>query len=106
LGYFQKRDKGVLYAGIEQNRKLSALEQTITGQINRLGLAEGGRSFSPHITLARLKDNRNFEEYRRKYEGGLKTSWKVEEFHLYRSENKQAGEQRYSVLETFPLSPY
>lgn len=106
LGYFQKRDKGVLVATIEQNRKVSMLEETITGQMNRIGLAEGGRAFTPHITIARLNTDRNFDAFKKQNEKSLNVSWKVDHFHLFRSEQTDDGEKRYTSLQSFDLSPY
>jgi RNA 2',3'-cyclic 3'-phosphodiesterase len=51
-----KRDPRVLWVGIEQSEGLFSLHRLIEEAMERIGLEPELREFSPHITLARLKD--------------------------------------------------
>ncbi len=57
VGHFPpKRDPRVLWVGIERNEALSSLQRLVEEAMVKCGLEPEGREFSPHITLARLKD--------------------------------------------------
>lgn len=45
-----------LWAGVERNAELVALRDRIESTLVRLGLEPDGRRFTPHVTLARLRD--------------------------------------------------
>ncbi|MCR9255614.1 MAG: RNA 2',3'-cyclic phosphodiesterase [Alphaproteobacteria bacterium] len=57
LGTFETRgEPTTLWAGIERNPQLKHLRDRIESSLRRIGLPPEGRKFSPHITLARLKN--------------------------------------------------
>ncbi len=57
LGYFPPRQEPrVLWVGIEKSEALLHLRRKIDRQLNQLGIAAEKRNFSPHITIARLKE--------------------------------------------------
>lgn len=57
VGYFPpKRDPRVLWVGIERNENLLVLRNLVEKALFACGLEPEGRSFSPHITIARLKE--------------------------------------------------
>jgi len=59
LGHFGSRGRArVLWAGIETSPALRHLHDKIEAALVRTGLEPEGRKFTPHITLARLKDAR------------------------------------------------
>jgi 2'-5' RNA ligase len=57
IGFFPPRGTPrVVWAGIEKNDKLVQLRNRIESALVRTGLEPEGRKFSPHITLARLRN--------------------------------------------------
>ena len=46
-------EKGILWAGIEENEKLSSLYKTLFEKLEKLGFDLEERDYVPHITLAR-----------------------------------------------------
>jgi len=58
VGHFPPRGKPrVLWVGIEQSQPLQSLKKRIDTTLAGTGLEPEGRKFSPHITLARLKNS-------------------------------------------------
>jgi 2'-5' RNA ligase len=58
VGHFPPRGKPrVLWVGIEQSQPLQSLKGRIDKILATVGLQPEGRKFSPHITLARLKNS-------------------------------------------------
>lgn len=56
VGHFESRRLvRVLWAGVEPNPPLMALQERIETALMRAGCAPEGRRFLPHVTLARLK---------------------------------------------------
>ncbi|MBN2143983.1 MAG: RNA 2',3'-cyclic phosphodiesterase [Candidatus Aureabacteria bacterium] len=57
IGYFPPhKEPNVLWAGIEKNEMLLRLKNKIDRVLVQLGLEPESRKFTPHVTLARLKD--------------------------------------------------
>ena len=57
IGHFPPRGKPrVVWVGIEKNDSLLFLKKKIDSVLARSGLEPEGRKYSPHITLARLKN--------------------------------------------------
>ena len=62
VGYFgTKRDPKILWAGVEPEKCLLDLQKNIEKKLVAIGLPPSGKKYSPHITLARLK-NTSYEE--------------------------------------------
>lgn len=58
VGYFPPRGAPrVLWVGLEKSEPLILLRKKIDAALMRIRLAPEGRKFSPHITLARLKNS-------------------------------------------------
>jgi 2'-5' RNA ligase len=56
VGYFPpKRDPRILWVGSDKNTALHNLRNLVEKALLQSGLEPEGRSFSPHITIARLK---------------------------------------------------
>jgi 2'-5' RNA ligase len=53
---FGGRRPHALYVGARTNQDLLHLQQKVETAVNRLGLIGEGRRFTPHVTLARLKN--------------------------------------------------
>jgi 2'-5' RNA ligase len=56
VGEFGGRDTRALWAGVAANGALTHLAAKIESALQRMGLPAETRKFSPHVTLARLRD--------------------------------------------------
>ena len=57
IGFFPPRkDPKVLWVGVEAGEELTQLHKKIGNQLSRFNLSVENRKFTPHVTLARLKD--------------------------------------------------
>ena len=57
LGWFpDARHPRVLWAGIDAGRELARLAEATAAAVERLGVAQEDRRFSPHLTLARIRE--------------------------------------------------
>lgn len=82
-----KRDPRVLWVGVERSEQLIRLQSLVEQALARAGLEPEERPFSPHITLARLRDLTSSQiapylELHRLFEA---PPVPVTEFHLYSS---------------------
>lgn len=106
VGHFESRQKvRSLWAGIQPSPALEALQQRIESVLTRHGIAPDGRKFSPHITLARLKQLppayvRNWLEGNSYFQS---SSFAVEDFTLFESYRARSG-AIYTPLQAFPLN--
>lgn len=112
LGAFPRRSApGVLWYGVEgEIETLLALQQDIEAVAVGAGLDPERRSFSPHLTVARV-DRRAGRAERKSIGARLSTtgpidpreeSWQIASISLMRSHLSPRG-ARYSQLATFPL---
>jgi len=88
-----KRDPRVLWVGVEKSGELARLRDRVEQALVKTGLEPEERAFSPHITLARLKERPSaaiarFLEHNRQFTGG---PFPVTEFHLYSSTLTREG---------------
>ncbi|MGB0574799.1 MAG: RNA 2',3'-cyclic phosphodiesterase [Alphaproteobacteria bacterium] len=106
VGHFESRQKvRSLWAGIQPSPALEALQQRIESVLTRHGIAPDGRKFSPHITLARLKQLppayvRDWLEGNSYFQS---SSFAVEDFTLFESYRARSG-AIYTPLQAFPLN--
>ncbi len=57
VGHFETAGEvRALWVGVERNAELVALRNSIESALVRIGVPPDGRRFTPHVTLARLKD--------------------------------------------------
>lgn len=88
VGFFPPRGKPrVVWAGLKKSELLLQLYNRIEAKLVALGLKLEKRKFSPHITLARLKNTPPVKVGRFLENHGLflSQSFAVERFHLYSS---------------------
>ena len=88
VGHFPKAGHPrVLWVGMEESAALRGLHGEVEKHLMTAGVSPEGRSFSPHITIARLKETPtakviSLEERHQRFNAG---PFPVEEFHLYSS---------------------
>ncbi|HYP13320.1 MAG TPA: RNA 2',3'-cyclic phosphodiesterase [Bryobacteraceae bacterium] len=107
IGWFpEARSPRVLYVGIKVGPELQSLAQETEDALAALGVARESRKFSPHLTLARIKDPavplaplRNSINQLEHVDFGTFTA---DAFHLYHSKPGPSG-SIYSSLAEFPL---
>jgi 2'-5' RNA ligase len=109
LGSFPSlRRPRVLYIGIQAPAELEALYRGIESACARLGYESENRSFSPHLTLGRVKQDASAadqQRIRRAFEetkiDSLGTA-RVNSVHLYKSDLKPSGSV-YTQIFSAPL---
>ena|SRR5690349_7832955 len=109
LGAFPNLKRArVLYIGIQAPATLESLQRGIESASRRLGYETEERSFSPHLTIGRVKQNVSVSEQqqlRRAIEetriDSLGTA-RVDSVHLYKSDSKPGGSV-YARLYSAPL---
>ncbi|HEY0835711.1 MAG TPA: RNA 2',3'-cyclic phosphodiesterase [Azospirillum sp.] len=105
VGVFgQGRNARVLWAGVERSDALTRLQAKVESAIVRCGLPAEERRFSPHVTLARLKNAPperigRFIEERGLFRAG---PFPIGHFTLYRS-HLGKGAAVYEALREYPL---
>ena len=88
VGYFgDKHRVRVLWAGVDGNDALRALQQRVETALVRAGLPPEGRKFHPHVTLARLRDAPlgRVERFLAEHGGYASLPFPVNEFVLFSS---------------------
>lgn len=88
VGHFPPRGlPKVVWAGVERSEPLQVLQRKIVTRLFQLGLEPDNRRFSPHITLARLRDTPPTKVGRYLESNGLFTAgpFTVDRFLLYSS---------------------
>lgn len=88
LGIFPPgRHPRILWAGVEPLEPVVDLHNRVESVLVHLGLAPEGRSFSPHVTLARLRDTPVAKVTRYLADNAVfvSTGFEVQAFHLYSS---------------------
>lgn len=100
------RNARVLWAGVERSEPLAHLQAKVESAVVRAGLPAEERRFSPHITLARLKDAPKDRIGRFIEERGLFRAgpFPIDHFTLYRS-HLGKGAAVYEALREYPLNP-
>jgi 2'-5' RNA ligase len=106
FGYFPNpRNPRTLFADVESGPQLAELATSLDEALQPLGVVHEKRPYSPHLTLARIK-NENIRELREhiahmtNFDFGR---FQVSEFHLYLSKTGPNG-SIYTQLATYSLS--
>jgi RNA 2',3'-cyclic 3'-phosphodiesterase len=106
MGFFpDERRPQVLWCGIEASVNLAPLAAETERALEPLGIPREKRKFTPHLTLARLKDSRGVdtlvraaaEMKSRDFGSACET-----QFHLFESVTKPSGAE-YRKIETYPF---
>jgi 2'-5' RNA ligase len=105
VDHFGPGDKArVLFAGVERSEMLLRLHGKVENAVQRVGLPAEQRKFTPHVTLARLKDTppqriRAFREAHNLFRAG---PFAIGAFTLY-SSHQGKGHAVYREEATYPL---
>jgi len=105
IGFFPPRGSPrVVWAGIRKSEELLRLHHRIESALVRSGLAPEERKFSPHITLARLKNTPSQRIGAYLAQNGLFVTeeFRISEFFLYSSVLNSRGARHY-IEEEYPL---
>ncbi len=106
LGQFPNaRNPRVIWAGIRDGyESLRALSGRINNAVKQLGFKPGKRRFSPHLTIGRVKDNRNIRTLMNEISviDFVSETSLVSEVILYQSTLRPQG-PIYTPLKTFSL---
>jgi 2'-5' RNA ligase len=106
IGFFpNERRPSVVWVGISSGPELNALTAAIDSALGDGGIARETRPFTPHLTLARFKENRLSESLRNRAEAKktqLFGELRVGAFHLMQSHLKSTGAE-YTTLRSYSL---
>lgn len=104
VGKFEKRNGGVLWAGVDPKEPVVALAAKVERLLQQVGLEPEHRAFSPHVTLARW--NRSNAEavdsFLRRNSNLLSNSFEVDRFLLFESKLSRHG-AHYEEVAAFRL---
>ncbi len=107
LGFFKsKRQPKVLFAQIENANQLKAIALAIDESLLELGFEPEKRKFSPHLTLARIRDLKDMGKFQRLVESYKNMRFQddtLSEIIFYQSILKPQGAV-YKPIETFKLN--
>ncbi|MBV8817561.1 MAG: RNA 2',3'-cyclic phosphodiesterase [Acidobacteriaceae bacterium] len=107
FGWFPNPHRpNVFFVGVHGGEPLKTLFDATEIVLEPLGIAKEKRPFSPHLTLARIKEPTPLEGIRQAIAHSESTafgSFEAREFHLYLSKPGAAGSV-YTKLSTFPFS--
>ncbi|WP_456385407.1 RNA 2',3'-cyclic phosphodiesterase [Desulfolithobacter sp.] len=98
VGFFPPRKRPrVIWAGIESSDELILLQKRVENTLVACGLAPEGRKFSPHITLARLKNTplSRITGFLAQHALLASRSFTVDRFLLYSSVLGRSGAKHY-----------
>lgn len=105
LGSFGGRRPRAVFVGLEPNQALMDLQAEHERLIQRVGLEPEGRKYTPHVTLARLRDcsSRQVADYLGLRGGPHNAIFPVSRFVLFSSKSSVGGGP-YVVEADYPLN--
>ena len=92
----------IIWVGTEESQPVINLHGDIAKGLERLGYQEEERNFTPHLTIGRVKSNRNSGELIRKMDeikAASFSGFEVQNITLMKSELKPSGPIYYSLAE-------
>jgi 2'-5' RNA ligase len=94
----------VLWVGVKAETELARLAENVQAATSKLGFEREQRAFSPHVTLARLKEVPKKTNLKSVLPEGTPSfgTMTAKDFHLYESKLSAQG-SRYIKLASFPL---
>jgi 2'-5' RNA ligase len=107
LGFFpNERRPRVLWAGMHASPNVQSLAASMDQALEKLGFPREDRTFTPHLTLARLSSPRITEKLRAAIQQNMARESghvRTNEFHLIESKLKPSGAE-YTRLASFPFA--
>ena len=106
VGHFPPgRHPRVLWVGIEESAPLLELQKKVELALIDAGIPPEERKFSPHLTLARLKETPSAKvaALEERYASFAAGPFPVKEFHLYASSLTREG-ALHTRIQTYPLT--
>lgn len=93
----------IIWAGLKPEAPLGLLHQRIESALIRTGLAPDRRKYSPHITLARLKNRAGrLDRFVAEHSDLTSDSWTIDRITLFRSHLARKG-AIYEPLAHYPV---
>jgi len=106
LGFFPNRKSPhVFWAGVEAPAELTALARDTDLALAKLGVEPESREYSPHLTLARIKETVPALTLRLEDVEADFGSFVADRFYLYLSKPGRSGSV-YTKLSEFPFTPH
>jgi 2'-5' RNA ligase len=104
VGQFGNKQPHALWAGIRKSDALDHLQRKVDNAIRRVGQPQDAHKFTPHVTLARLRNPESAKMIEWLAHHALFTSaeFSVNAFHLYSSRLTSDGSV-YAVEQDYPL---
>ncbi len=105
VGQFDRRGRiDTLWAGVRPHDALARLHRKVDQALIRIGLPPEGRTYLPHITLARFGSQAGPIDSFMGLHGGLSSpAWPVSDFRLYESHLGHDG-ATYECVARYPLA--
>jgi 2'-5' RNA ligase len=99
----KRRPARVLWTGVAPAEPVAALKAALDAVLGPDPESDE-RGFSPHLTLARFRDDprASLEGYLAQHAGFASPTWTVDRFYLYRSTLGSDG-ARHEIVERYPL---
>lgn len=107
LSSFGGKKPRAIVANVAPSSSLMELQAEHERLMQRVGLEPEGRKYTPHVTLARLRDSSSWQvaDYLSERASFRSASFRVERFVLYSSRNSVGGGP-YIVEEDYPLQAF
>jgi 2'-5' RNA ligase len=106
FGYFPNPHRPRnFFAAVHAGPELASLATAIDEALYKIGCPPENRPYTPHLTLARMKDEdiRSLREHIAAMSNFQFGSFEAKQFHLY-SSSQSGGGSMYSVLASYPLA--
>jgi len=105
FGLFKKGNLPfILWLGINYNKDLNSIAETINNNFEKLGFEKEGRNFKPHLTLLRLKGREDINRINKFLEYKLpEIKFTINEISLMQSELLKSGSV-YKQIKSFKLN--
>ncbi len=95
----------ILWAGVDPHEHIVNLRNAIERKLFEIGVPRERQKFSPHLTLARLRNCplKRLQEFLAGNAMLRTAEFQVEQFHLYKSQLTKSG-AIHTILESYPLT--
>ena len=104
VGQFGNKQPHTLWAGVRKSEALDHLQRKVDAAIRRSGQPQDMHKFTPHVTVARLRnpDGPKLIEWLTHHALFTSAEFRVDAFHLYSSRLTSDGSV-YAIEQSYPL---